>query len=462
MRPQSLNVLQRRRPAARKVVFGLLVVLGLLPGAAHASPGDVTAKRFLKGVATVTTTSPTGVPVFRTPDGGYLAFRETWVTNPKSQTIVERRVLAIRKFSSGGKVDRKFDRSPIGRGIRLARKSEFLDVRKIERQDGDLYLAWATTDGYVFTGERLQWPRTWLVAFNGATGELVRSFGANGVITFGSSGRLYRAKGFSDANALAQMPDGRTVICGQNRFPNLGIHPFVVGSRIDSHRQAPFLSSGMLTFDVFPDEPDLDYQTCLKASAAPNDQLVLGGFAAKDERLERGRAWLTRLTSGGALDPTFGSGGRVVLAPPSPADLAGRVGVSALTVDPAGRTYVVGNSISGTATSFVARLEPNGVVDTSFGNSGYLVTSAMRVRDLWLTPSGEVMISGRTPGYSAAVGRITAAGQWDTSFFGTGQRIYAGVISVGPLRIPGSVGNQVYDWGEFVGSELRQYLVTLE
>lgn len=435
-------------------------------GVAHAAPGDVVAKRFLKGVATITSTSPAGVPVIRTPSGGYLAFRETWVTAPKAQTIEERRVIAIRKFTAGGRIDRKFERSQIGRGIRVGRKSEFADVRRIEPISGDIYLAWATTNGSVFTGTRLAWPRTWLIAFDGVTGSIIRGFGTKGVLTYGSSGRLFRSKGFSDANALAKLPDGRTATCGEHRISQADSptvrRPFVVSASIDSKRQAPFLSSGSTTFDVFPDEPDLNYQTCLAAMSDPSGGLVLGGFAAKDRTLGSGRAWLTKFTPAGVIDGTFGVGGRVVLAPGATSDLAGRIGVRAIAVDASGRTYVTGKSISGTEISYVARFGRDGKPDLTFGNDGYVLTPEIVIRDIWISPTGSVMVSGRSPGYFAAVGRLTPEGAWDSSFLGTGLHVYFGAYSFGVFRLPGSSGTQIIDWTETTGKKARQYLVTLE
>src|SRR5690349_15034421 len=68
----------------------------------------------------------------------------------------------------------------------------------------------------------------------------------------------------------------------------------------------------------------------------------------------------------GDLDPGFGSGGRAVIAFASPPSAA-----TATALQPDGKIVLVGNAGRDVA---VARLNPDGTLDTSFGNGGSVVT----------------------------------------------------------------------------------------
>jgi hypothetical protein len=64
-------------------------------------------------------------------------------------------------------------------------------------------------------------------------------------------------------------------------------------------------------------------------------------------------------------------------------------------VQPDGRILLAGNftQINGTARPRVARLNPNGTLDTSFVPSGF--TTATTIRGLALQPNGQVVIASR-------------------------------------------------------------------
>ena len=107
----------------------------------------------------------------------------------------------------------------------------------------------------------------------------------------------------------------------------------------------------------------------------PDGLIVLSGWSGKPDNQFDQVTDLARYQPDGQLDPTFGTGGTLTLDANVGADLV---------VQPDGRLVLVGNSDSvptpagGTTSIAVMRLEPNGTVDDSFGDHG---TSLISVTD---------------------------------------------------------------------------------
>ncbi len=116
-------------------------------------------------------------------------------------------------------------------------------------------------------------------------------------------------------------------------------------------------------------------------------------------------AVVARLNPDGSLDTSFGSQGFAVLSPQG--------SVSALAIQSDG-SILAGLSDS---TEALARLSADGQLDTSFGASGYVIDGAVRgVRSIDLLPAGKILA-----GFVGGVLQLNANGQPDTSFapFGT-------------------------------------------
>lgn len=133
--------------------------------------------------------------------------------------------------------------------------------------------------------------------------------------------------------------------------------------------------------------------------------------------------------SGGLLDPTFGTGGTVASSLSNNLDSG-----TAVAVQPNGQIVVVGGTTarnSRTSRDFlVARYNPNGTLDSSFGSSGgYTATDFKSQNDLAtavaLLPSGKILAAGTayTPRGIAVFGlvRYNANGTLDTTFGSKGK-----------------------------------------
>ncbi len=131
----------------------------------------------------------------------------------------------------------------------------------------------------------------------------------------------------------------------------------------------------------------------------------------------------------GAIDPAFGSTG--VATPGLPADSET---CEDLLLQPDGRIVAIGANQSGPAvgTNFVARFEPDGSLDTSFGQGGYVFPDlpglvAVRLYGVALQPDGRILIAG--DGSAASIQRIQvqrllADGSLDPSFGSAGSVVH--------------------------------------
>jgi len=175
--------------------------------------------------------------------------------------------------------------------------------------------------------------------------------------------------GQESANAVIMQPDGKIVVAGNTRIPGLSsfaVARFAANGRFDN----TFGGIGRVTTD-FPGSTNAS----ANAIAIQSDgKIVLAGSVRNGAFLSiptHGFA-LTRYTTNGVLDSTFGTGGRVItsiLAPGASEDTA-----FAVVVQPDGKIVVAGSSAAlaletGTSIALV-RYNSNGSLDTTFGNSG--------------------------------------------------------------------------------------------
>jgi uncharacterized delta-60 repeat protein len=130
---------------------------------------------------------------------------------------------------------------------------------------------------------------------------------------------------------------------------------------------------------------------------------------------------LARIT-GGALDGTFGDGGKVIS--PAPASGFGGLAPEGLAVDPDGRIVVAGTRTNESSDDvFVQRYSAAGTLETTFGTAGLAVfgssSSAEQGFDVVLDAAGRIVVAG-TANTGASddflVVRFTAGGDLDSSF----------------------------------------------
>jgi uncharacterized delta-60 repeat protein len=139
---------------------------------------------------------------------------------------------------------------------------------------------------------------------------------------------------------------------------------------------------------------------------------------------------VARYNSDGSLDTTFGTGGRVTT------DFAGRSDVgAAITVQPDGKILVAGGADLGASSNFdfaLVRYNSNGSLDSTFGNSGKVLTDFNGGLDaatsIGRQTDGKIVAAGfATAGDPhMALARYNSNGTLDTTF-GTGGKVITNI-----------------------------------
>jgi uncharacterized delta-60 repeat protein len=139
------------------------------------------------------------------------------------------------------------------------------------------------------------------------------------------------------------------------------------------------------------------------------------------------------LLSAGSLDPTFGTGGQTFIAF---GQATGSTNATAVALQPDGKIVVAGaiETAGGDSDFAAARLNPNGALDSSFGNAGRVVIPFNLGGDnrsgadaLALQPDGKIVLAGTADtaaGPDFAAVRLNPDGSLDGSF-GGGQVAFA-------------------------------------
>jgi uncharacterized delta-60 repeat protein len=288
---------------------------------------------------------------------------------------------------------------------------------------------------------------------------VVRLRSANGTLdpTFGTGGKRVIDFGTDDESVYgaALQPDGKIVLAGDSR-----LQPAVVRLKANGALDTSFDGDGRKLFS---------WGAIGRVTAvvvAPNGKLLLGGFSGPEGgniqvarlkangafdttfgaggiatidfgatefgeamarqadgrilvagRSSAGGAVVARLRATGALDPDFGSGGRVTLP--------GGGSLDAVLVQPDRNIIVAGNA-NGSATMTVTRLKPDGSLDTTFGSGGTTTVAfgslANPLGGAARQPDGKIVIAGYTQdGEDVAVARLNANGSLDAAFGAAGK-----------------------------------------
>lgn len=171
----------------------------------------------------------------------------------------------------------------------------------------------------------------------------------------------------TSAYDIAIQPDGKIVLAGNVGSGALGIQDFaVIRLTPQGAFDSTFGTDGVARMDFGGDE----YGTEIGLLA--DGRIVASGQVTDDANVTR--IGVVRLTAQGALDPTFGTDGRVVMGTTE------QQYASDLLVEPAGRIVLGGyryDSSEGTYRMVLVRLEADGTLDTGFGTGSSANAAAL-------------------------------------------------------------------------------------
>ncbi len=202
---------------------------------------------------------------------------------------------------------------------------------------------------------------------------------------FGTEGRTTAERFGGDRSAMALGPDGAVVMVG-GTFVDFVMARFLADGTLDPG----FGEGGMVTTDIQPGQQE----EALAVALGPDGSIVVAGYSGFDATMA-----LARYLPDGSLDASFGSGGIVSGAVP------GRL--YAVAVQPDGRIVVAGGHDIPDGTTdwsdlLVARFEPDGTLDASFGDQGVVVAdvdgATNTLRELAILPDGRILAGGESFG----------------------------------------------------------------
>jgi uncharacterized delta-60 repeat protein len=241
--------------------------------------------------------------------------------------------------------------------------------------------------------------------------------------TFGNGGKVVTVATVREsANGLLILPDGRIMISGSIDLPNSHDTSFAL-LRFNSNGSVDptFGNGGIATTNINIDD-DYAYAIALQSDG----KIVAAGrrgiqFYPTEQR--KGNVALARYNPDGSLDTTFGNGGTVVN------DFGQGLESYALQllIQPDGKLVIAGES---SYEFLVARYNSNGTLDTTFGNGGHALGNFSsnwdNGRDAVLQSDGKIVVAGsatvNSPYDSFAMVRFNSDGSLDQTF-GTGGRV---------------------------------------
>ena len=261
--------------------------------------------------------------------------------------------------------------------------------------------------------------------------------------TFGNGGKVVTVANVRESAAgLLILPDGKIMICGSIGVPTEFDTSFaLLRFNSDGSVDSTFGNGGTVMTNINNDN-DRPY-----ALARQSDGKIVAagkrGIQFNPTEQRKGNVALVRYNPDGSLDATFGNGGIVV-------NDFGQ-GLESYAIDviiqPDGRIIIAGES----AYAFlVARYNSNGTLDTTFGNAGFREVNFGDLswdhgRDALLQDDGKIILVGiaeiNNPYDSFAVARFNPDGSLDQSFGNGGKfvMIDEGNLEAGVLQSDGKL-----------------------
>ena len=328
-------------------------------------------------------------------------------------------------FSAGGKVTTDFFGSPdMANGVAL-------------QLDGKIVVAGGT--------EQSGPAQDFALARYNPDGSLDPTFGAGGKVTTEFFG------GDDVARDVAIRPDGKIVAVGATQLDGV-THDFAVARyNSDGSLDFTFGAGGRVSIAYSGGSEDVAHSVALQ----PDGRIVLAGFSGE---FGNSQFALARLNFDGNLDPTFDGDGRLTTSLGGSADQA-----HAVALQPDGKIVAAGYATIGVQYFALARYNPNGSIDPTFGAGGTTTTDFSGGDDaanaVALQPDGKIVAAGYASfggsNYNFALARYNPDGFLDPSFDGDGTLTtdFAGSVDIASSIAVQSDGKIVAAGRATVGGE---------
>lgn len=267
------------------------------------------------------------------------------------------------------------------------------------------------------------------------SGWLDRSFGRGGLVRTTFVGNERPA-------AVAVQPNGRILVAG-TAFATPTEWDFAVARYLaNGSLDRSFGTGGKVRVDLGGHTPD-DVAALV---VQPDGKIVVAGWSGSPAHVFDSDIALVRLEPDGALDPSFGAGGRVVT------DVGQAATVAALALQPDGKLVLSGSRLAPAhaSTFLVARYLQDGTLDRSFGGTGWVTTNLPTTTEFAhavLVQRDGAIVAGGQAGSTAEVNvslfdfafvRYRADGSLDSGFGGGGHVL----VDLGPTDSVGDLALQ--------------------
>jgi uncharacterized delta-60 repeat protein len=235
--------------------------------------------------------------------------------------------------------------------------------------------------------------------------------------TFNTNGIVITPIGTADdlASSMALQSDGKIVVAGSTSN-GTQVRFALVRYNYDGSADPSFGANGKVAtaFSTFLDEAN--------AVAVQSDgKIVAAGYTNSSSNADFA---IARYNSNGSLDTSFGNLGKVI----TPIGNLGDI-IYGLAIQSDGKLVAAGTSSNGANIDFaLARYNPDGTLDNSFGNGGKIIlpigNNADIVRAVALQSNGKIVVSGYSNNgvnNDIALARFEINGSPDNSFNGNGK-----------------------------------------
>lgn len=242
----------------------------------------------------------------------------------------------------------------------------------------------------------------YLVVRCNADGSLDTTFNGTGMIL----GVWERRSRFSYADKVLLRPDGRIIVAGSSKalMETFAVAQYNPNGSLDN-------AFGVFGTSILPGTRHVE-----SAVLQPDGKVVLAGLS---------NFTLARILTDGSLDPTFGNGGVTFRI------FTDYCEVKSIKLQPDGKIVAAGwgyYSLYNYNNYVIARYNPNGSLDTSFGTGGRVLTGPQSFEhgyDVEIQPNGKIVVAGVDTIWlypRFRILRLNPDGTGDESFHG-GQKI---------------------------------------
>jgi uncharacterized delta-60 repeat protein len=255
-------------------------------------------------------------------------------------------------------------------------------------------------------------------------GSLDNGFGINGIV-------ITQVSFLSTATAIAIQPDGKIVAAGTYHtgdFANI-YHMVVARYHANGNIDSTFGTNGL----AMP-EPGFS-EEINDMVLQPDGKIIVAGTIANDMPVGAESFMLARFTSNGTLDTGFGASGITTTS----VNISSEIVDIALLPDgkiiAAGRESLYDNPPVPDHTNFaIARYTPQGMLDSTFGTNGIVVTDVATgapdiLQSMVVQPDGKIVAAGAS-GNNHCLVRYQSNGSLDNTFGTSGK-----VIKPGPPAV---------------------------